>query len=92
MATLTFTAEEWAEGEQRLRDLLSQAQAAASPAKAMRWGSAHGQAFAMCCHEGNLKALIVHGSQQRGWWVDLVLKDLPAGMSNTIGTHSGSPW
>lgn len=84
------------QGRRRLRELLPWARAEArKPGYAdseIKEQSALGRASFSHVTEDNLDALVIYPAPLGGWHADLVLKHVPPGVPNTIGSPVGSPF
>lgn len=83
------------EGRARLRAVLPAARAIADRKRAASWVSDLSDvARAMYSHvtEANLDAVIIKPGEYGGWICDILLKDVPAGIPNAVGTPVKRPW
>lgn len=92
---MNFTEEQLEEGRSRLARLLPDAKAEAK-ADLRKGGTevevltARGQAVDRYIRIDNLEALVVHSSDQ-GWYADILLKEVPPGIANVMGTPTSHP-
>jgi hypothetical protein len=85
-----FTKKQMQDGRRLLAEILPEARKCVDeidpkPVSALGRGALH----YMC--EANLDALVIHSPRTGGFIADLVLKDTPAGVANTVGTPVGNP-
>lgn len=81
------------DGQQRLKELLPWARDVAdkSGSEGLKLLSGVGKAWGSHAREDNLDALIIYPGPRGGWHADLVLKKVPAGVTNTLGTQTSKP-
>lgn len=79
-------------GRRLLRQLLPWARAEArKPEFEVKLGSALGETTAAYVREDNLDALMIYPAPKGGWHADVVLKHVPPGIPNVMGTRVEQP-
>lgn len=81
------------EGVERLRRLLPDARAKIKNTPSLRTEMRSGLAKAMSTHlrEDKIQAVVVYPAPLGGWHCDVLFRDMPPGVPNTMGTPVGMP-
>jgi hypothetical protein len=82
------------EGRRRLKEMLARARAEAKKTEggsALQANSVLGQSVMSHIRESNLGALVVYEDGPGKWYGDLVLKGLPPGVPDILGTPTSTP-
>lgn len=79
-------------GRRRLRDLLPAARAKVRAGYSLENPSPLARAFGVHVREDNIDAVVVHPGPKGGWHCDVLLRDVPPGVPNCIGSPIATPF